>query len=667
MNLRPRLCIPVYDNAETIVAVVRGCLEHTKLPLLVVDDGSKTPVETLLRADVAVAAELNRRIHVLRFEENRGKGTALAEAFRVSVSDAYTHLLTLDGDGQHLTEELPKLLAAMERNPWSLVVGSRDLREAEAPPISRFGRRFSNFWVRFQTDSRVGDSQSGLRVYPLFHVQRMRFRTRRFDFEIEVLIRLLWRGVSVVDVPVRVHYPKPAERVSHFDKLWDNARISLLNAILVLLTLLKGRLSPLPAGLALAVGGFIGTTPLFGLHTLLAALAAFLFRLNAGLVFAGTCVSTPPLGILLAAASIHVGHTVLGEVPPPLAELSLASAKAWSRYWFVGSVPVGLALALLLGIVGYLGASLLGGRKRRQWSGKARGGRIGNAIVNQILLRLGLKTGYFCLWFIVPYFLLFAPRGARASAEYWAVLYPDDSRFRRWRRIFGHFYRFGMVLMDRRLQSLTDQQLFTTRPHGFENITVPIAEGRGLVLASAHVGSWDIAAMYMKVDGYDGLFSPVRFDARGDVEETARKRVEDRSQVKPVAANRVANPIFDIHSLLSNRRPVGLMADRPMSRHYELVLFLGYLAPFDATAFRLAAATGTPLVFSFGFKGGGNAYEFFATEAKNYRFHPGEDREARAFEWLTEYSRTLEAFVRKYPDQWFNFYPFWSVMPEKPI
>ncbi len=665
MNVRPRLCIPVFDNAESVVAVVRGCLAHTALPILVVDDGSKIPVEQLLRADETVLPLLGSHIVIRRFDTNRGKGAAIALAFRDSVADGFTHAVTIDADGQHLPEELPTLLDAMRANPWSLIVGSRDLQGASAPPISKFGRRFSNFWVRFQTDSRVGDSQSGLRIYPLFHVQRMTFRTRRFDFEIEALIRLMWRGVSVVDVPVKVHYPPPSERVTHFDKLWDNARISFLNSILVALTLLKGRLAPVPAGAALAVGTFIGCSPFLGFHSFLAVLAALVLRLNAGLIFAGTCVSTPPLGIAIAAASIHTGHRILGETPPALADISLAAARAWWRSWLVGFMPVALSFAFVAGVLGYLIARSFAKGRKGQWSGKSRGGKLGNALVDQILLRLGHRAGYFCLWFIVPYFVVFAPRGTRASLEFWAVMYPQESRWKRWRRVFAHFYRFGTVLMDRRLQSLADRQVFPADSHGFTNIATPVREGRGLVLASAHVGSWDLASQYMKIDGYEGGFSPVRFDARGDVEAPARKRAQERAKLKPLAANKVEKPIFELHALLMARKPVGLMADRPMSRHFELVPFFGYLAPFDATAFRLAAATGTPVVFSFGFKGKDGRYDFYATEPKNYRYLAGDDRDSKTAVWLGDFSQVLEAFVRKYPDQWFNFYPFWSSVPGK--
>src|SRR5262249_27039737 len=119
---------------------------------------------------------------------------------------------------------------------------------------SRFGRKFSNFWVRYETERSISDSQSGLRIYPLFHLQNLRFRTRRYDFEIEVLIRLLWKGVKPREVEVEVHYPESSERVTHFRKGWDNLRISLLNTALVVVMLFQVKRPPSITAAAITVG-----------------------------------------------------------------------------------------------------------------------------------------------------------------------------------------------------------------------------------------------------------------------------------------------------------------------------------------------------------------------------------------------------------------------------
>lgn len=107
----------------------------------------------------------------------------------------------------------------------------RDL--STAPEKSRFGRKFSNFWIWVETGWRVADSQCGFRAYPIDEVLALGLGGSRYDMEVEVLTRCLWRGVPVVDLPCNVWYPKPEERVTSFDPVWDNIRISWMNARLV--------------------------------------------------------------------------------------------------------------------------------------------------------------------------------------------------------------------------------------------------------------------------------------------------------------------------------------------------------------------------------------------------------------------------------------------------
>ena len=108
------------------------------------------------------------------------------------------------------------------------------------------------------------------------------------------------------------------------------------------------------------------------------------------------------------------------------------------------------------------------------------------------------------------------------------------------------------------------------------------------------------------------------------------------------------------------------MGDRPIGDRFELIPFLGKLAPFDVTAYRLAAALRVPLLVTFGFKSE-EGYDFYARAPRDYQFAPGRSREEQLYEWALDYVREVEHFVKKYPDQWFNFYPFWSALPAAPF
>ena len=132
---------------------------------------------------------------------------------------------------------IDKLLSfAPEQQSRSIIVGSRAKRGADSG--GKFANNFSNFWLKVQTGRKIGDTQSGLRLYPLQEVCRMKFLGSRYEFETEILVKGVWRGLQLVEVPVEVIYPE--DRVTHFRKGADFTRISLMNTYLTLGALFYG-------------------------------------------------------------------------------------------------------------------------------------------------------------------------------------------------------------------------------------------------------------------------------------------------------------------------------------------------------------------------------------------------------------------------------------------
>lgn len=209
------MLIPAYDCAATIAEVVAGARQHVER-VLVVDDGSRD--DTAARAAAAGAA-------VLRLPANAGKGEALRAGFARLAGEGVTHVLTMDGDGQHLGREIPALLAASAASPAALVIGARRIGTQEVTPIKLFGNRFANRWVEIACGQKLPDTQSGFRVYPLAETSRLGAHAGRFAFETEVLIRAARAGVAIHSVPVDVYYPPAAERVSHYRPWGDTLRI----------------------------------------------------------------------------------------------------------------------------------------------------------------------------------------------------------------------------------------------------------------------------------------------------------------------------------------------------------------------------------------------------------------------------------------------------------
>jgi glycosyltransferase involved in cell wall biosynthesis len=207
--------IPALDCEATIQAVVSATRLHVPR-VLVVDDGSSDRT-----ADAAKAAGAQ----VLRQPANRGKGAALRAGMRALRERGATHVVTLDGDGQHLADDIPALLRASAAEPGAFVLGARQHEPGSLAPIRAAGNRFANRWVEIACGEAFADTQSGFRVYPLDAALALGCRADRFAFETEVVIRAVRAGLPVRSVPVRVYNPPMEERISHYRGVADTTRI----------------------------------------------------------------------------------------------------------------------------------------------------------------------------------------------------------------------------------------------------------------------------------------------------------------------------------------------------------------------------------------------------------------------------------------------------------
>ena len=224
--------IPTYNNAGTILDVVRRTHEQLR-DIIVVDDGCSD--DTLDRLST-----LDFPVTIVSHPTNRGKGKALVSGFRKALELGFDFALTLDADGQHYPEDIPILLRAHDVHPNALIVGSRQFTDENMPGKSRFANRFSNFWFRLQTTINLPDTQTGMRLYPLHELYGLPIITSRYEAELELLVFAAWHNVPLISVPIRVYYPPREQRVSHFRPAYDFTRISILNCFLCLGALLFG-------------------------------------------------------------------------------------------------------------------------------------------------------------------------------------------------------------------------------------------------------------------------------------------------------------------------------------------------------------------------------------------------------------------------------------------
>lgn len=214
---RVAMVIPVYNHEGAIAAVVTQALQ---LPwkVIVVDDGSTDGTYEILKNIESIT--------VLRHAVNQGKGAAILTGFAAAVAGA-EWVITIDADGQHNPEDAWNLLRAVPPGKRPIVVGRREgMGHTHVPWKSRFGREFSNFWVRASGGPGIGDTQSGFRLYPVPECGLLNVKARRFQFEVEILARANRSGIPIMEVPVRVVYQPAGERVSHYRGFVDFMRNS---------------------------------------------------------------------------------------------------------------------------------------------------------------------------------------------------------------------------------------------------------------------------------------------------------------------------------------------------------------------------------------------------------------------------------------------------------
>jgi uncharacterized protein (DUF2062 family) len=308
-------------------------------------------------------------------------------------NSGYEAILTLDADGQHDPADAGLLLAVATSSWPGIVIGARRMETLNVPRSSLFGRDFSNFWVRLECGQTLPDTQSGYRLYPLAFLEKSRFLTRRYTFEIEVLVRGSWAGLPLLSTPVAVYYPPGAERVSHFHKFKDNLRLSGLHTLLVARSLLPwphrrlfhrgAEAEQLPSifhpatyfralsrehssagqlAAAVWIGIFLGSLPIIPFGTAAIVYACHRLHLNKLAAFGASNLCCAPFVPLLCIELGHYllygrfwsefnRHTLLNEIHYRLGE------------WLLGSLLLGPLLGAIGALLTYLLVRTLRQRK----------------------------------------------------------------------------------------------------------------------------------------------------------------------------------------------------------------------------------------------------------------------------------------------------------------
>lgn len=374
IDLNCCVIIPTYNNDKTLDNIIQRLLHFTSR-IIIVNDGSTDRTSEILSG--------YPELDILSIRHNTGKGHALKLALRHAITKGYRYAITIDSDGQHFPEDLPEFLKIIEENPDSVIIGARNMKQDGVPGSSSFGHRFSIFWFRIETGLKIPDVQTGYRLYPLNYIKEIKkFYSRKYEFEVEVLVRLAWKGVNIFSIPVQIYYAPKEERVSHFRKFRDFSRVSIVNSILVFIALLwirpfsflkevrkktfKGFVkeyildsqdSNQKIALSVSIGTLMGIMPIWGWQMIAAVGLAHVLKLNKFIALATSNISIPPMLPLILFLCYLTGGWVLGahgESANFSSDISLVWVKQHLWQFIVGSIVFGIALSSLFGSITYL-------------------------------------------------------------------------------------------------------------------------------------------------------------------------------------------------------------------------------------------------------------------------------------------------------------------------
>ncbi|MCD4793425.1 MAG: DUF2062 domain-containing protein [Bacteroidales bacterium] len=358
--------IPTYNNAPFLSDVIEDVLKYTS-NIIVVNDGSTDNTSDILSK--------HSGIHIKSYTKNKGKGYALKTGFKYAEELGYEFAITIDSDGQHFASDLPQFLSKLDEHKNAIIIGARNMEGQDQKHGSSFANNFSNFWFRIETAVKHPDTQSGYRLYPLKKINKRRYFSNKYEFEIEVIVRNSWRGLDVLVVPINVFYPEEDKRISHFRPFTDFLRISILNTILVIVAffyglparlvhnikkksfrtiikenILQSKDSNLKISKAVGFGFFMGILPVWGWQTIVALALSHYFKLNKVIVILAANISIPPMLPFILFGSFYTGALVLGNDMDLLhftTDISFKTVTQDLLQYIVGSVVFAIVAGLV--------------------------------------------------------------------------------------------------------------------------------------------------------------------------------------------------------------------------------------------------------------------------------------------------------------------------------
>lgn len=293
------------------------------------------------------------------------------------------------------------------------------------------------------------------------------------------------------------------------------------------------------------------------------------------------------------------------------------------------------------------------------WKGQTKGGKFGYAFFIFLLKNFPLSVPYFFSGIIAVYYFLFIPKSSKAVFFYFHKII-GYSKVKSIFSVYKNYHIFGKILIDKSISLTGRRGLFEFKYDGEEYFRTVLAENKGGIFLSGHIGNWEMAMNLL--DRLEGKINLLILDAE---HQQIKKMLSDITVLNPVNIHYIPirndfSHLFELKTVFKNGEIVCIHGDRYLTDSKTVkVDFMGYPALFSTGPFVLALRFNVPVSYFFTMKEKGMKYHYYAFPAeKPPEFLP--DNEKVIF-MLNDYLRVLEKFIRKYPEQWFNYYNFWEI------
>jgi predicted LPLAT superfamily acyltransferase len=291
-----------------------------------------------------------------------------------------------------------------------------------------------------------------------------------------------------------------------------------------------------------------------------------------------------------------------------------------------------------------------------QWQGKSKGNKLGYSIFVFVVKTFGVAPAYFLLRFVALYYFLFSAQSSAHIFDYFRNRHGFD-KWKSRKKVYANYFVFGQTLLDKIIVMAGVENKFTYNFDGEENLHAIVKGGKGGILISGHVGNWEVAGHLLK--RLNTRINVVMYDAEHQRIKSYMEEVTGGRNFNVIVIREDMSHVYAIGEALLKNELICLHADRFLEgTKTERIPFMGDPAQFPVGPFALSAAFRVPVSIVFAFKESYTHYHFFGSEllTKN----DDESKTQFTHRLMNTFVQQLEEKVKRYPEQWFNYYNFWT-------